>query len=448
MTFKLKILNSLSFLLAAALPFLNSFSIGGHAIGNAEQMTLFMLALYFFMGYGFVSRNPRRSTMLPFSRNFYIFTGLILVSMAFSESTQTGSFQQLFYYLELGGLYFLFSELFFEESTFRHLYYGLLAGFSLSVFIAVMQFLKVPAFSLFKEEDLNVNTAYSTDADELDILRVWGPFGNALTFSFYLSMAGSMLFFFFRYVRKQQLLAWAVFGLTLLGIGLTISRMALIAFILCVGLVQFFSLKGRKRMRFIVSTIVLLGLGLVVISAVSSQNPILSRLNSSGDDFKGGRLAIWEVGYRIWTDNLFFGTGPGNLNAALYKAGWTRGGMDRVVIDNWAGHVESYYLTLLFTFGLIPFFFYLRYLIAYLRATFTLMMKGFEDNQLAYGIPLFGAYFCLIISNLVNPAMNFEMRLPLLMVIQMAVSNNLYKKYILSDNKEQKPLLSFRAFTA
>jgi hypothetical protein len=437
-----------SFLLAAGLPFFNSFKFGGHAVGNAEQLTLLTLAVYFFMGHGFVKLNPGRGKTAPFSRNFFIFTTLILASLVFSGAIREGSFNQLLYYFELAVLYFLFSELLFHPSTFKSIYYGLFAGFSLSVFIAVMQFLKVPAFNLFKEEDLNVNTAYVSDSDAVDVLRVWGPFGNALTFSFYLSVAGSLLFFFFRYVRKKQFIAWTVFVLTLVGIGLTISRMALFAFLFCVVLVHFFSLRRNKRMLFALGMVVVLAAAFIFMNVLSSQNPILSRLNSAGDDFKGGRLALWEVGYKVWMDNLLFGAGPGNMNLALYKAGWTAGGMDRIVIDNWAGHVESYYLTLLFTFGALPFFFYLRYLVGYLRASFSLMIEGFQNSELAYGIPLFGAYVSLVISNLVNPAMNFEMRLPLLMVIQMAVCNNLYKKYIsstLQGGSEQ--LLPFRTLT-
>lgn len=443
---KFKSINVISFLLAAGLPFFNSFKMGSHAIGNAEQITGLALLIYFFLGPRFIHLNPGRARSTSFAQYYYIFTGLIFASLVFGGEVHEGSFLQFFYFLELAVLFFLFSEMLFDESTIKSLCYGLLAGFAACVFIAVMQFLKVEKFNLFKEEDLNVNTSYDGDATS-DILRVWGPFGNALTFSFYLSVAGCMLFTYFRYVQKKKLISWAIYGMTLLGIGLTISRMALFGFIACTGIVHYMSLSRKKRAVFAFSILVIGAIGFGLMTALYSQNPIISRLSESGDDFKGGRLALWEVGYRVWTDNILFGTGPGNLNAALYKAGWTRGGMDRLVISNWAGHVESYYLTMLFTFGALPFIFYLLYLAGYLRSSFALMKAGFRNSELALGIPFFGTYLCFVFSNLVNPAMNFEFRLPLLMVIIMALCNNLYKRYFLSPLAVAAPQSSIGVFT-
>jgi len=67
-----------------------------------------------------------------------------------------------------------------------------------------MQFLKVPAFKSIQDDELNANTSYVSEGDAVDVLRVWGPFGNALSFSFYISVAGLLSFYFFLFVKKSK----------------------------------------------------------------------------------------------------------------------------------------------------------------------------------------------------------------------------------------------------
>ncbi|HTI90479.1 MAG TPA: O-antigen ligase family protein [Puia sp.] len=446
MKLKLRILHVLSFVFAAAIPFYNSQSTGSHTFGKPIHLVILGAGLYFLMGADYQKRNPLRHTRLSFSGYFFLFAILVLLSMGISNGATTMGSQLVTYYLELAIVYLLFSSLLFEKSVINACFYGLMFGFCVSVFIALMQFLKIPGFNMFKDDELNANVYYSSQADAVDVLRIWGPFGNALTFSYYLSVAGCLLFYFYFYVLKRRIIAWAVFGMTLFGISVTISRTALFAFLFCLGLVHFFAISRRKRVSFLFVAAVLLVVGSVYVNSLSADNPLLNRLNSTQDDFKGGRLNLWETGYKTWLNgNVFFGTGPGNLNRKLYENGWRAIYTD--AMDNTPGHVENYYLTLLFTFGLVAFFFYLLFMISYVQAGFRLLMKGLKEEKFAAGIPFFGSMICLLANNLTNPAMHFDVRLQVLMILQMAIANNLYKQYILGPGELEAPLLPLKPIT-
>jgi|GEM_PF-2620059 hypothetical protein len=434
MPFKLRILNIFCFCFAAGIPFFDSFGIGGHRLGNLHQITVVVLALYLFLGTSFLKYNPWRNVKLTYVKYFLLFNAGIFASFLLSGSITSLSVQHMTFYFELAFIYLLFSEVIFDSTTVRSFYYGLTLGLALSVFIGVMQFLKVPAFNLFKDDDLNANTSYVSEGDAVDVLRVWGPFGNALSFSFYLSVAGMLSFYFFHSVRKKKLISWAIFGMSILGICLTISRMALFAFIFCVALVYYLSIDRRRRARFMAVIIVLAIVGILGLSAIASNDPILSRFSASQDDFETGRLALWDVGYRVWMNNLFFGTGPGNLNEQLYNNGWRIVGKD--IIETTPGHVENYYLTVLFTFGLVPFLIFAVYLTKLVQACYRLLKAGLADKNLADAIPLLGGVVCLLLNNLINPVMNSDIRIQLLMVLQMAICTGLYRKFATTPEYE------------
>jgi hypothetical protein len=445
MKLKLRILHVLSFVFAAAIPFYNSQSTGSHTFGKPIHLVVLGAALYFLMGSDYQKRNPLRHTRLPFSGYFILFSILLVVSMGVANGATSMGSQLVLYYIELALVYILFSSVLFERSVINTCFYGLMCGFCVSIFIALMQFLKIPGFNMFKDDELNANVYFSSQGDSADVLRIWGPFGNALTFSYYLSVAGCLLFYFYFYVLKRRIIAWAVFGMTLFGISVTISRTALFAFLFCLGLVHFFAISRRKRISFLFIATVLFTIGSIYLNSLAADNPLLSRFNSTQDDFKGGRLNLWQTGYKTWLNDIFFGTGPGNLNRKLYENGWRAIYTD--TMDNTPGHVENYYLTLLFTFGLVAFYFYLLFIIRYLQASFRLLMKGLKDEKLAAGIPFFGSMICLLVNNLTNPAMHFDVRLQVLMILQMAIANNLYKQYILTPVEPTAPLLPLKPLT-
>ena len=101
MKFRLRILHVLCFIFAAAIPFYNSQSTGSRTYGKPLHLVIFGAALYFLMGSAWQKRNPLRNTRLSFSGYFFLFTILLVVSMALTGgATQMGS-QLVTYYVEL-----------------------------------------------------------------------------------------------------------------------------------------------------------------------------------------------------------------------------------------------------------------------------------------------------------------------------------------------------------
>ncbi|TDX01777.1 O-antigen ligase family protein [Dinghuibacter silviterrae] len=423
---KVRIVDMFAFLFGAALPFFGAWAKTGHTLGNEKQVLGLLVFLYLFLGKSYFQLNPHRNKLPGFAKYYLAFALLTFVSSAFNLVTNVG-IAQFTTILIVGGIYYLLAEICFLESTLDSLYKGLLAGFLVSVFIATMQFLRISDFDIFKPEELNANTAYTGDDDGLDMLRVWGPFGNALTFSFYLSVVGVLMYGYAAFVRRSRVFTWVIIGAGLAGITFTISRTATVAFLGCIGLMYFLTVSRAKRGLIAAAAVVVLAAGFIYLPTLIENSPILSRVNDTGTDFKGGRLALWNVGYNVWLDHPLFGAGPGNLNMELYRYGWRN--MQNDILTTVPGHVESFYLTLLFTFGALCFSVYLMYLVLFTRNSFEVFRAGLRNKKFVLGVPVFGALLCVFINNAVDPAMIFDFRMQLLMVLLMVIGGNTYKQW-------------------
>jgi O-antigen ligase len=268
----------------------------------------------------------------------------------------------------------------------------------------------------------------------VDAVRIWGPFGNALTFSLYLSVVGVVLFYYYRLYKGKQLYAWVIFAVTMLSISWTISRMAFAAFLVSIFVIEMIVANGFQRVR---NVMIILGLAILfslIKTSLSTSNELVSRITDTNDDFKEGRLDLWIVGYKVWMDNLFFGAGPGNLNLELYKHGLV--GLDPYVMQYIIGHVENYYLTVLYTFGLIPFFAYLLFIVAYFRAALGLFYHSLRMDVNRLAMPVLAGVICLFINNLINPVLNTDQRVQMLFVLLLVITNVYYKRMVAETDTE------------
>ncbi|QNF32331.1 O-antigen ligase family protein [Adhaeribacter swui] len=422
-----KINNWVLFFLAISIPFLNSWKIGGHSIANFTQITIILLLYYFVLVLKSpLQNNPYKSTSSFLTIFLFLFTLSIVFSLIQVEDIKQG-FTQFFNYLQILIIYIILSEITFYDNAFEYVIKGLYFGFLISVFISIMQYFGFSAFNLFTEDQLNSNTTFSSNESELSVSRIWGPFGNSLTFSLYLSVVGLVLYVYFKYYKNRKLVALFLLILTLLCIGLTISRMALFAFGVSLFIMEFIA--GTKKYR-----IIYLGLLLVlffswetILNQIAGGSPLLSRINNSQDDLQKGRLELWEVGYQVWKDNIFFGSGPGNLAYELYHHGWNTS-IDKIVYTNTAGHVENFYLTVLFTFGLVPFLFYFLFFLKYNIVALSLFYNSFKNKIDLMSMILFPGFLCFFINNLINPALNSDQRIQLLFIFLLVLTNIYYKK--------------------
>ena len=80
-----------------------------------------------------------------------------------------------------------------------------------------------------------------------------------------------------------------------------------------------------------------------------------------------------------------------------------------------------------------------------------MLKKGLSDggakSGAAAGIPFFGSILCMVLNNMTNPALNFDVRLQVMMILQMAIVSNLYKQYILAPEQPEITLLPLKTIT-
>ena len=438
MTGLFKFNNSILFLLGLYIPFVRTFTQGGHSVANLQQLA-FLLVIYFFAIVKNSSLNINNSEYVksPITKYLILFYVMGIISTFFAENLDLAA-EELFYNLQFLTIYLILSYVTFYEGAVKAIYKGLLLGFLLAMFIGLMQYLGVPGFSIFSADELNQNTLYVSDDALINVVRIWGPFGNALTFSEYLSIAGIILFYYFKYYKLNRLLAYIILGLTIFGISLTLSRTAFLALCTAVFLVEFLMATKKRRIIYTISFVFTIFCLSILLGTLSNNNPIISRLMESQSDFKHGRLDLWLTGFKVLADMPFFGAGPGNLNIEMHHHGWSF--LNRKAITQVSGHVENYYLTVLFTWGIVGFIFYLCFMYSYFKAATCVFFAAFKYNKEAFRItvPLLGGFVCFAINNITNPVLVADQRIQLLFIMLLVIINAYYKNYIADKANDAK----------
>lgn len=426
-----RLIKSLLFLLAASLPFFNIWRFGSSTLISSNQLTILIL-VSFIASYRYNSTNSQNRNIGLIPAFYMLYFVGTLISMALTYHNESAVYQTLWNF-QFFIMFLCLVSLNSNEESVHFIYKGLFVGFIFSLFIAVFQYFGFSTFAIFAEEDLNQNTLFVVAEEAIDTKRIWGPFGNALTFSLYLSVSGIVLFYYSLYCLKRKVLAWIVFMLTLFSIMLTISRMAIFAFLIAFIVTQFLIATTIKRVVYIG----LLLLGFFAFSVVArntkSSNPLFNRLTNSADDLKEGRLGLWKVGFKAFQKEPFWGTGPGNLNYEISKfPGWTRTGETKT--NTGAEHVENYYLTLLCTYGIFPFLFYLAFVFCYFNSSLKLLISGYNTGKYMEAMPLFPGFVSFFVNNLINPALFSDLRIQFLFLLLISVTSSYEKK--LTDIKK------------
>ncbi len=319
-----------------------------------------------------------------------------------------------------------------NQSSYEFIFKGLLTGFIISLLLGQLQKMGYSRFYLYDVQNLNDNTGLHHLKGEDASIRIWGPFGNSLTFSQYLSISGLMLYGYFKLIKRNNLFAIVILLLTFYGIVLTVARTALIATALCVFIFEMINSKskGKKIQSIVIISVMFLGfIFLSMLNGTSAKIPILDRFLNSEGDFKAGRLTLWIDGIQIFTKNIFLGVGPGNLFLALSEEGYP---MTSKLINQFDGqHVENYYLTIFCTYGILGFItiFVLFYYLVYYSYVLFKFIKTYmlENTNIVYfGAIMLCPILSLIINNFTNPALIFDSKIKLLYIFILAITNNAY----------------------
>ncbi len=297
----------------------------------------------------------------------------------------------------------------------------MLWGFLSSVFIQTMQLYGVQAFYIYAEDKLNTNTGLFYENTDR-VVRYWGTFGNALTFSSYLAIFGLFLFAYYNssLQKKARRLSYLVLALTIYGVLLTAGRTALVSVL--VGLLVYTFIKDWKKALVLVVSLVAV---LLLFSAVLDQflsgasQGMYQRFTSLGDD-KSYRTEIWERALPVLLDHPVFGTGPGNLQTQIAPLIRTIRVNDKEALNLAWGHVENTYLTVLYMFGLSGFACFMYMLVKSFLYSYRAITRNNHPvvRQVAYGLT--AAWISILINMIANPVFVTDYRLIMLMLFFVA----------------------------
>jgi hypothetical protein len=419
-----KINNYLLLLLAAYIPFYSTFTSGSFRIGDFKFLYLILVtykiayAVFSNSGFKFVKIGKLTTSLI-------LFFVAQLISGLLADDIDL-AIEKLFVEFQFLVVYLIINSMVINHESYKNIFKGILIGFVLSCAIALLQFFGFKQFNIYSDSELNHNAGLITE-HSVKVLRIWGPFGNSLTFSEYLSIAGISLYSFYRFINKNLLFSFIVLLLSFICSYLTLARTALFATafaLIFIELIYTLGSSSKKATYLILFSIILVFTVLLFSPGIQDNgNPIITRFANVSQDLKAGRLNLWIKGYEAFLGNVFLGVGPGNLHSALSAKGFP---MTSEIIAQYDGqHVENYFLTILYTYGLLGIFFCIRiffYLVNYSFKLFELL-KG-KIESFAYGGAMMGAVIAFIINNFTNPALIFDQRIKMMFIFVIVVINN------------------------
>lgn len=400
---KSKIFKLVLFLYIIIIPFYGTFNI-------KVKTVLFspLLFLVLFNDFSFPKYIYRNKVIKSFAL-FFLFCFIT----SFSSSNIELSLEQLVQY----SLYFLFSVIllkYTETTGLNVIYIAFAFSILTSIAIAYCQFIGLTKFFIYNVNDLNDNTMMHRDAFEN--IRAWGSFGNSLSLSCYLSVIGIVVSVFLLSIKRKYYVYYSLFFFTITFFGIIISggRTACVAFLICY-LFAFILIKKNKS----VFVAILLIFSFFSFSDMFTDSQIFSRFLDSKDDFKEGRYDNWVKGINVFYDSPFIGCGAGNLNTALQNQSHLHNSKVKLFIG---GHVESVYVTILATYGILGALLYFNTIYSSLK-----LFKIKKDIHDPYKISLFFGWIVMLINMVTNPAIIIDVRLGLVLFLLLILPVSIIK---------------------
>lgn len=296
-----------------------------------------------------------------------------------------------------------------SRNSMKIVIFGLLVSVIYSVVISYFQFLGDERFYIYEIDKLNDNTQINSN---VDLIRIWGTWGNSLTFSNYLSVAGIITSVYLLFIKSKFnfLASIIIFLVVILGLILSGGRIATLSFVL-IYFIGFWAYSKWNKKVIICTGLIFFILIFGFYNNISKFDYFYRYLNVK-EDFQTGRVDNWELGVKVFKDSPIFGTGVGNLNTKLSeKFGQS---MASNVKNFYGGHVESVYFTILATYGIIGFFSFL--LIIFYSLKSIIKISHIEKfKEITY--PFIFGWIVMLINMITNPAFIFEIKIGFIFVI-------------------------------
>jgi O-antigen ligase len=242
----------------------------------------------------------------------------------------------------------------------------LLIGFVPSALLSLAQFYLGFGLDIFGDAALP-NTAF--EASGVDVIRVFGPFQESLTFAQYLVVPLALVAGLASYPRRPAaaVLLLGLFAMGSLALVLTLSRGTWVAFSIALLLVVWLRLP-KRLVPYLIAWAVIIAIATISYwYVVQSLIPasVMARIGDLGRDYLIGRGYTWSAAARIVADHPFLGIGLRNLYHVLPEYAPAVLGDEPV----WAGtvgsplsgltgytfhmHVDSFYVTVLTEIGML-----------------------------------------------------------------------------------------------
>jgi len=258
----------------------------------------------------------------PTHKWFFIFGASILISILWVWIFQNFSptprdFFEIAKLIEYFLIFAFVTNLNTKRENFRKYYIFTICIFLIATVFAFIQ--RGNLFPGFNESFIGYVAPKHLD-EWLAHRRIVGTVGNPNEFGILMVMASSLAISGTLWIKKIGLkilsfLSFAIFSFT---ITLTLSRSALIVFLINLLFILFlkytrrFGLKGKAKLVFLIfPTIIILGLIILQIAPPKFIRRAISGLGIETDVSFQNRLNIWKENLEIWKQSPIFGWGPG-----------------------------------------------------------------------------------------------------------------------------------------
>jgi hypothetical protein len=316
----------------------------------------------------FVDKRKRYLPLLKVDaiRWFAVFVAFCTITSIFVAVFDLAVDQFLDYLVDL---VFLVSFLIIASSSsslLKIVFYALVIGLALSVALGFLEHHSVNSFKIQDDDSINTNILNG------GMTRIGGPFGNSLTYSNYLSVAGIIVIVIFLKQKTTNftVVALIVYLLTTVVLVFSGGRSAIVAFQLAFAIAFFIYIKNKWIMVGAVALFLFVG---ITYSDKILKIPTVSRFFDSSNDLKDVRYENnWAYGFKIVGESPLIGTGMGNLNYKLVEMRHPYVPASRKFKHN--GHLESVFVTVMATYGLIGLALFLTWIII---VTYK-MIRGFS----------------------------------------------------------------------
>lgn len=251
---------------------------------------------------------------------------LVFASVFWAGDSKTAFMFSIKYFFVGVEFFLVFFLILQEPSTFR----ALRAGFEFSgIYLAFLLFLKIVTGGLmsFLMSSFSGSETGGSRSDYFSNIALTFGGGKNLLGSWFAIVA---LLAFIHYMlekpfkkRSERWFVLGAFGLSFLGMWLTISRTAIIGFLVGASIFIYKTYRVKRVLCVAILLALLVGIGVLLfqdsLGSFAFFTSHLTNVGSSEDAGSLGRMTLWSIASEVIGDNFIAGVGVGNGAFEIWK---------------------------------------------------------------------------------------------------------------------------------